>query len=157
MAIFYRVDKRVFAVGDEIVTAEEYYAKFTGAAKVVEDSREATRPSSVPPRRSCLFVFSDEVAARKHWSKMTGGKLYAVAIDENAMHHTGDMALMDQMKAAAEQGEEVEELARAYWAGEESQAPEFEILVDRATVTAVISSSDQERVEHLKRRLGIIK
>jgi hypothetical protein len=152
---YYRVDKRQFLVGDEITTAQEYYNHFTGAAKIVEDSLEEFRPDSKAPRTDCLFVFCDEYCARKHWSKMSGGKLYVVEIDESSIHHRGDMALMDRMKELTEEGNAIEELAASYWSGECSSTPEIEIMVPSAIVKEVLSTSDAERLAHLKKRWGI--
>lgn len=88
---------------------------------------------------------------------MTGGKLYQVEIDEDSVLHRGDMALMDRMKALVEEGKDVKELAAAYWAGEESTNPEIEIMVEYAVVEKVLSTSDSERLGHLKKRWGIGK
>ncbi|WP_231890384.1 hypothetical protein [Methylomonas methanica] len=152
---YYRVDKRPFSVGDKITTAKDYYGRFTGAAKAVEDFLEESRPGSKTCRTNCLFVFCDEQCAKKHWSKMSNGKLYHVEIYEDSICHRGDMALMDRMKELVEEGKSIEELAGAYWRSECSSAPEIEIMVESAFVIEVLSVSDAERLAYLKERWGI--
>lgn len=150
---YYRVDRRLFNVGDEIVTAGEYYSEFEGVAREVEDALEARRPQAKRLRTECLFVFEDEKCAKKHWSKMTNGKLYKVSIDHTEISHRGDMAQMDAMKQACELGQDMTEIAAAYWRGEHSSSPEIEIMISSAVVTAVLSTSDSERRDYFKMRL----
>jgi hypothetical protein len=149
---YYRVDRRLFKVGDEIATASEYYGKFDDIAKEVEDALEASRPMTKMRRPECLFLFEDEKCARKHWSKMKDGKLYEVSIDRAEVLHRGDMVKMDVMKRARESGQDMSEVADAYWRGEHGPSPEIEIMVARAVVTRVLSTSDAERKEHLVKR-----
>jgi hypothetical protein len=148
----YRVDKRLFAIGSEIITAMEYYNKFDGSRKAVEDMLELRRPDDKKRRTSCLFVFEEEVCAKKHWSMMKDGKLYQVAIDKTRVFHRGDMAIMDEMKNLVEAGEDIDVKADAYWRGEVGNTPVVEIMVSSAIVTDIISTSDEERRAHLMER-----
>lgn len=154
---FFRVDKRDFSPGDIIKTAQEYYDKFSQIARAVEDALESHRPLQKAQRTTCVFVFADEKCARKHWSKMENGKLYAVELDECQILHRGDMALMDEMKVHLEAGKDVSELARKYWAGEFSENPEIEVLAPNVAVLETLSDSEIERDNYLKRRLGFPK
>lgn len=150
---YYRVDRRLFKVGDVISSANEYYDKFKGIAKTVEDTLEVTRPKNQKKLRTeCLFVFEDEKCAKKHWSKMVDGKLYEVSIEGAITFHRGDMALMDAMKQLLEAGSDITKLAEDYWREECSAKPEMEILVSSAVVVDVISTSDNERKDHLTKR-----
>ena len=54
---YYRVDKRLFFIGDGVSTAYEYYEKFTGVSRDVEDTLEAARLEGKTPQKECLFVF----------------------------------------------------------------------------------------------------
>ena len=154
---YYRVDRRLFEVGEEICTASEYYDKFEKIAKDVEDALELSRPEDMKPRTECLFVFEDEQCARKHWSKMIDGKLYEVSIKNANVFHRGDMAQLNVMKQLHEIGQSMSEVAKAYWRGETSYSPEIEIMVSNAIVTRVLSTSDSERREHLINRWRIKK
>ena len=154
---YYRVDKRVFSLGEEVTSAQEYYEKFTDSAKVVEDTLELTRPQTKKQRTECLFIFESEVSARKHWSKMTDGKLYRVEIEEANVCHRGDMAMLDTMKRLAEAGDCMTAVADSYWRGELGAVPEVEIMLSRAVVNEVLSTSEVERLDHLRKRWGISK
>jgi hypothetical protein len=149
---YFRADKRNFVPNDQITTAQEYYDNFSEAEKVVEDALEQYRPPDKAKRATCLFVFEDEMCAKKHWSKMIGGKLYRVAIDKRQILHRGDMALMDEMKALSEKGQDLRDLAVKYWCGHLSATPEIELLVSSATVIGVVSKSEEERRKYLKER-----
>lgn len=152
---YYRVDKRLFSVGQVITTANEYSVKFSGITKSVEETLESRRAENKTRRDQCLFVFEDEKCAKKHWSKMKDGKLYKVSINEAEISHRGDMALMDIMKQLGESGSDMTEVSEAYWRGEQSTNPEIEIMVSSATVTEIVSACDKEREVYLKERWGI--
>jgi hypothetical protein len=152
---YFRVDKRLFAVGDRIRTAGEYYANLAGVAKKIEDELENTRPAQKLARTNCLFVFESLPTAEKHWSKMKDGKLYQLAIDDAAIVHRGDMALMDEMKSVIEAGGEYRSIAHEYWNSTMSSTPEVELLISDAVVSDIINISDAERVAFLRKRWGI--
>lgn len=154
---YFRADKRDFSPGDVIQSAQEYYDKFSKIARAVEDALEAHRPLQKVKRATCVFVFADEKYAREHWSKMKNGKLYAVDIDECHILHRGDMALMDEMNAALEDGKDVSELACKYWAGEVSELPKLEVLAPSVTVVETLSKSEVERENYLRKRWGILE
>jgi len=154
MPPYFRVDKRTFSVGDQIITASEYYVKFACISQTIENGLDAARPRNVPSRRECLFVFEDLEVARKHWSKMADGKLYRVDVEPQDHIHRGDMALMDAMKALAESGTDWQSTAQHYWAGGRSDEPEIEVLVRSAIIAEFICVSDSERRAYLLKRWG---
>jgi|GEM_PF-2895829 len=151
---YFRLDKRLFLVGQEVTTANECSAKFVDIAKRVEATLESKRPANKKRRDQCLFVFEDEKCAKKHWSKMKDGKLYKVSINESAISHRGDMAQMDVMKLLGASGKNMIEVAEDYWRGQKSAYPEIEIMVPSAVVTEVMSTCDKERQDHLKESWG---
>ncbi len=122
---------------------------------MIEDELSATRPDQIPLRRKCLFLFEGLDAAKKHWSKMKDGKLYKVKVEPLDIFHRGDMALIDCMKALAEAELDWQEAATMYWTGETSTMPEIEVMVQSAVVVEIISESDEERLNHLRRRWGL--
>lgn len=153
---YYRVDKRLFAVGAVVTPAGEYYGKFTGIAKQVEDHLEARRPPGGRARTECTFVFSKLQDAEAHWRKMRDGKLYEVAIEDGEIVHTGDMHLMDLMNEAAEQGAPLSTMAEQYWSSRMTPAPVVEVLVPSARIIAVINTDEGARraafISHYKIR-----
>lgn len=153
----YRVDRRLFEVGQKVGTAGEYYGEFNCIGKEIEDALESIRPKGKKSRTKCLFVFEDEQCAKKHWSKMINGKLYEVSIESATIFHRGDMAQMDVMKLVRESGKDMGEVAEAYWREEFSNSPEIEVMVSCAVVTRVLSTSDSERGEYLQNRWRVKK
>jgi len=144
----YRADKRDFYVGDNITTANEFASKNPEGSSGIGNLFDSIKPTEKPSRIGCLFLFEDEIVARKHWSKMTDGKLYEVEIDENSILHRADMRLVDKAFSAIDASER-ELCAKEYWAGIETEYPRIEILVKEATIVSVLSKNQAERREYL--------
>lgn len=147
---FFRADKRDFSVGDTVVSAGEFLDKNPTGSADIEKAFEDNRPKKLPPRAECLYVFLTIEDAKKHWSKMSGGKLYEVTVDGNNIFFRGDMSLVDCAYVNLSAPETVAACAKSYWSGECGSKPVIEILVKEARVSAVISKNEQERKEYFK-------
>lgn len=145
----YRADKRDFNIGDLIVTAGEFTTKNPEGSARIEHIFESVRPENKPTRSNCLYLFEDISVAKKHWSKMTEGKLYEVEIDENLILHRADMRLVDDAFLAEEESEAIK-CASNYWEGQETTTSRIEVLVQNATVTNIVSKDQHERGNFLK-------
>lgn len=145
----YRADKRDFSVGELIRTAGEFVTLNPEGSQRVEECFEQERPTDKPLREKCLYLFESLDVAKKHWSKMTGGMLYEIDIDESMILHRADMQLVD---AAYRESDEnaLKKCAIDYWAGVETPSPRIEILVSEAIVSRVVSKDQKERVEFFK-------
>lgn len=140
----YRADKRNFIVGETIKSAGEFTSRNPEGSNLIEDLLESLRPSEKPERSKCLYLFEDLTVAKKHWSKMTDGKLYEVEVDEQSILHRADMQLVDSA-FVSEDSKEKAEFANDYWLGKETGMPRIEVLVDQAEVVSVISKNQDER------------
>lgn len=147
---FFRADKRDFSVGDVLRSAGEFLTKNPSGSIDNEQIFEKLRPSNLPPRADCLYVFEHINDAKKHWSKMSGGKLYKVSVRADDILHKGDMALVDLAFVNRSESETVETSVRQYWQGELTAKAIIEVLVREAIIEEVISKSDQERLAHLR-------
>jgi hypothetical protein len=147
---FYRADKRIFSAGDVVVSAKEFLAKNPDGSLDLERVFEEKRPKNLPPRADCLYVFSALSDAKKHWSKMTGGKLYEVAVADTDVLFEGDMSLVDLAFRSRQVSEEVEACADRYWQGKCSEKPVIEVLVRNATVLTVVSNNETERQAYFR-------
>lgn len=145
----YRADKRDFNVGDEIVSANEFTFMNPDGSQEIENIFEQNRPCGKPERSGPLYLFDDEMVAKKHWSKMADGKLYEVEIRQEPILHRGDMRFVDEA-FSAQNSTTRNRCAKDYWEGAESGSPRMELLVTRAFVTKVISKDQVERREFLK-------
>lgn len=145
----YRADKRDFNVNDVISTAGEFVSKNPEGSMDIEKIFEAVRPNNKPLRSACLYLFEDLETAKKHWSKMTDGKLYQVDVDDKATLHRADMRLVDKAFCSNEESEK-QDCARNYWSGIETENPRIEILVLNATVTGIVSKDQNERINYLR-------
>ena len=101
-------------------------------------------------RFPCVYVFSALSDAKKHWSKMTGGKLYEVAVADTDVLFEGDMSLVDLAFISRQVSEEVEACADRYWQGKCSEKPVIEVLVRNATVLTVVSNNETERQAYFR-------
>jgi hypothetical protein len=151
----FRADKRLFAVGDELSTASEYVRRFDPDRSVFEFVLNLLRPRRLKPRSAYLFVFESLEAARRHWTKMTNGKLYEVEIDESQIKHRGDMALLERAFQSEGWLKRLTSM-RAYWRSEMLETPVVEITVPTATVVQVISTSENERLLEFIRSRGLV-
>lgn len=146
----YRADKRDFNVGDTISTANVFVEKNPEGSLLIEEVFQSAKPKNKLSRIGCLFLFEDEIVAKKHWSKMTDGKLYEVEIDETSVLHRGDMRLIDKAFIATNDSEK-QLCAEQYWAGIVTEQPRIEILVKEAIIVGVISKDQVERRKYLLR------
>jgi hypothetical protein len=147
--ILYRADKRDFNVGDEIKTAGHFTTKNPQGSENIERIFESKRPNTKPLRSECLYLFEDIDVAKKHWSKMTGGKLYKIEIDDSLILHRADMQFID-LAFSKEDEVEMDEIAINYWCGKETEKPQIEVLVLKAFVSGVISKVEDERIKYFK-------
>lgn len=146
--LLYRADKRIFNIGEVIQSANEFTTKNPPGSNAIEQLFDTMRPEGKPNRFGCLFLFDDLVHAKKHWSKMTDGKLYVVEICANSILHRGDMQLIDRAYRSGDDGQR-QRCAREYWGGTETQGSVIETLVEKATVVDVVSKDQEERKAYL--------
>lgn len=154
--IRYRADKRDFAPDDPIATAGQFSALHRESGKQAETILDDVKPEGKPHRKDCLMLFESEDAARKHWSKMSTGKLYEVEIDTAEILHRGDMNLIDETGALIEQGDHVQARARArdYWLKEPDEKACVEVLIGEGQVKRLIGDN-AARIEEFRTRAGI--
>lgn len=147
--MYLRADKRDFNVGDVVTSAREFTVLNPQGSQDVEDVFERVRPLGKPKRIGNLYLFKDEISAKKHWSKMTDGKLYRATFDSKLPRHEGDMCLFNQAFELRTNIDEVEKLANRYWAGDLTEKPIIEVIVLQATISEVVSKDQQERRAYL--------
>src|SRR5690348_4665973 len=95
--VYYRADKRIFAAADVIPPIGEFSERHNDIGKKMEALLDLQRPNNKPVRRDSLFLFEELEAAKKYWSKMTGGLLYEVEADATSILHRGDMELTEEI------------------------------------------------------------
>jgi hypothetical protein len=148
----FRIDKRVFDVGDVIAPTGEFAEALENEKEEVEEILENTRPDGKPDRSSALFIFEKEEPARKRWSITTNGKIYRVEIVGNILHR-GDMMLTEKIYHSLPDGNKGRHFARSYWRGDMTDECESELLVEAAEVIEVISKEEGERRDALRNRM----
>lgn len=156
--ILYRADKRDFAPGEPIVTAGQFSTLHPDSGKRAEAILDDVKPEGKPHRKDCLMLFESEDAARKHWSKMSNGKLYEVEIDAAKILHRGDMNLVDEIGALIKQGDDDQAHARArdYWLKTPEAKACIEVLIGQGQVKRLIGDN-AARIEEFRKRAGIPK
>ena len=150
----YRVDRRLFKVGDVVSQTGEYLTRLDPERAQVEACLEARRPHTKPRRSEVLFVFESRIAAERFWTKEVDGKLYEVNI-QGSLLHRGDMSLTDEMFLVRTDAGLARDLAERYWRGDESACPQIELLVRDAAVVNVLFTTEAERRRALAARAGI--
>lgn len=61
--MLYRVDQRVFSVGDRIEPNTSFETELHEEKREMEELLNQTRPKNVPERNQCLFLFHDFICA----------------------------------------------------------------------------------------------
>jgi hypothetical protein len=167
---YYRADARSFAPGDAMGPQKAYQEAFDVPGrehgKAMESLLESCRPENKPRRSDCLFVFENEVAAKRHWRTNDGLFLYEVEIDESEVRHRGDMNLTDAIggeyrKLSTPDQTHVRTLADKYWKGGVCDNACIETLVPHARVVKQIKGRSNVRAfllehrHHLSKRLEV--
>lgn len=138
-----------------VTTAGIFISKHPLKGKEAERILARRKPESKPERSVCLMVFEDENCARRHWAKMSGGKLYEVQIVKADILHRGDMRLVDEIGESLTYEAVAEKIADRYWAGEITDKPIVELLLREAIIARLISDDHAERRAEFKRCFGI--
>jgi hypothetical protein len=150
----YRVDKRLFRVGDVVTHTGEYLANLDCERALVERHLDYKRPDSKPRRNEVLFVFESRIAAERFWIKVVDGKLYEVKTQGTPLHR-GDMNLTEEIFKFRADADHARVLVDRYWGGEESAGPQIELLVQNAVVASVIFTTEPERRGAFAAQAGI--
>lgn len=143
----YRVDKRQFKPGDEIKPQPKFEDTLKGEAQMVENILNKVRPSNIPERDKCLFLFRDLFGALTFFSKY-GGHIYKVT--PTNIYHRGDINKIDNILDVARFSKDENILkvaANEYWkAGTHTFQPCYEYLAEKANVVDCIASdNDREK------------
>ena len=141
--MYFRADKRDFDIGSLVESAGEFISLNPQGSQDIEDVFESLRPMDKPTRHGNLYLFTDETLAKKHWSKMTDGKLYRATVDPTLSYHRGDMRLVDKAFEVRADIEAVEKIAIRYWAGDFTENPVVEVIVQHATISEVVSKDQR--------------
>jgi hypothetical protein len=150
----YRVDRRLFRIGDVVSQTGEYLTKLDPERAQVEAYLEKSRPEGKPRRSTVLFVFECRDAAERFWTKEVNGKLYEVDF-QGPLLHRDDMNLTDEMFRNRADVSLVRNLAERYWRGEESAFPQIELLIQEAQVVSVVFTTETERRRAFAARAGM--
>lgn len=154
----FRADKRQFAVGQVIKTAGHFTDMHPGPGKLAEVLLGRAKPVNLPDRSECLMLFPDEHRARDFCSRMSGGLLYKVEVDEEDVVHRGDMHIVDTIALNFHRGiNDNDELAKSYWRGDILTDPCVEVLVLEGVVLEQLDFSQVDREDLIRARYGIKK
>lgn len=142
----YRVDKREFNLGDEIKPQSNFEETLNEEALIVENALNKVRPSNIPERGKCLFLFHELSGALTFFDKY-GGNIYKV-IPSN-IYHRGDMNKIDNILDMARFTDDeslLEVAANEYWkSGTHTFHPCYEYLVEKANVVeCIVSECERE-------------
>lgn len=144
MCKLYRVDKRVFKVGEEIIPQTEFEYQLHGEKKLVEDLLNQTRPEGMPERKDCLFLFFELAGALKFLQKY-GGNIYQVR--PIGCFHKGDVNKIDNLLDLARYTVDrvlLTAAANEYWkAGTHTFMPCYEILAPGCVVEKCLSTTEE--------------
>lgn len=141
----YRVDKREFNSEDIITPDTDYWQNYESDKKAFEELLNKYRPSGIPERKDCLFLFVELKDALRFYDRY-GGHIYTVQV-EGRIFHKGDMNKLDNIWDIWRFTEDENILSATvceYWKpGTHTFSPAYEILTDKATVIREIAEKSQ--------------
>ena len=149
---YYRIDNRCLNNGDIIDPQNKYQRELNVDKSKVEAILEQNRPDNKPKRNSILMIFESYQDAKSHWTRQKNSTFYKVQIDENDILHIGDYNKLDEIFKNIDNEEISNNIASEYWKSNESENPITEIFVSKATVTEIISNSEEDRRNELIKR-----
>ena len=129
----YRVDKRLYNVGQEILPDTNYRQALNNEDKEILE-RKLDEKSCIPTRKECLFLFNSLYHALIFFSKY-GGYFYEVEPDNEFFR--GDMNkldnILDALRFCGEDG--IDSFVNEYWKdGTHTFSPCYEVLRNKAKV-----------------------
>ena len=138
---FYRVDKRRFNSDDMITPLTTFEEVMNESQQEVENSLNELRPSGVPARKECLYVFCNLSSALIFCSKY-GGYIYEVDIEPTDVYWRADMNMLDNIHdifKITEYKDVRATVVRRYWEeGSHTFQPCYELLVRQAKVINIV-------------------
>ena len=145
---FYRVDKRRFDKNDIITPCTTFEETMKGFQLEVENSLNELRPSVVPARKECLYLFCNISSALIFCSKF-GGYIYAVSVKNEDIYWRADMNMLDNIHDVfkiTDCGDVRTAVVRRYWEeGVHTFQPCYELLVRQAKVNRVILGNEDAK------------
>ena len=150
----YRVDKRKFKIDDVISPETSFETTMQDESKEMENLLNELRPTGIPERKDCLFLFQDLICALRFYSKY-GGTIYGV--EPLHCYFRGDMNKLDNILDMFRYSED-ENLRKTavneYWkAGTHTFNPCYEILASRARVKRIVCNNDL--FQNIREEIGI--
>lgn len=146
----YRVDKRSFKYDDIISPDTTFEEKMDDLQLEVEECLDRFKPSTVPDRRDCLYLFCKLSSAFLFCSKY-GGFIYEVSVDVDDVYYKSDMNLLDivyQVFALTKNEEIRAGAVRKYWEeGSHTFQPCYEILARQAVVKSILYNGEKDRAK----------
>ena len=137
----YRIDKRRFDKNDIITPRTTFEETMKDSQLEVEHSLDELKPSGVPARKECLFLFCDFSSALIFCSKY-GGYIYEVAVEPDDVYWRADMNMLDNIHDIFKitECEDVRAtVVRRYWEeGSHTFQPCYELLVRQAKVINIV-------------------
>jgi len=135
----YRVDKRLYNVGDEILPDTNYPQALNNEDKEIERKLDEKRTIK-KTRKEYLFLFNSLYHALIFFSKY-GGNIYEVEIERDKPLFRGDMNkldnILDALRFCGKNG--IDSFVNEYWkAGTHTFSPCYEYLCNKAKVIKYI-------------------
>lgn len=150
--MLYRVDKRKFQVGEEITPNTSFEEILQDEKREMEKLLNQQRPSGIPERKQCLFLFQDLICALRFYSKY-GGFIYGVSVKEP--YFKGDMNKLDNILDLFRFTDNYDLQMTAvneYWKdGTHTFSPCYEILAASAYVESILA--EENLLSKLKQEL----
>lgn len=137
----YRVDKRYFKNNEIITPDTTFEEKMNEFQLEIESNLDKLKPSHIPTRKECLYLFENLSSALLFCSKY-GGNIYAVEVECKDIYYKADMNKLENINdifKITHDNDIRNEIILKYWdEGSHTFQPCYEFLTKQAKVKKVI-------------------
>ena len=150
----YRAHVDILQPDQLVPPSTTFFEKLTPKKKAVEELLESVRPCDSPKRDSAIYLFEDELKARK-WASVQrpARRLYLVEAKQNELKV--DWCWLQKIENEMERDcSSAKEMARKYWASQATNDPCWELLATSAIVKKEIDIPILERNRFIEQKLA---
>ena len=132
--ILYRIDRREFSVGKEILPPGDHIDFVETPLQAAEALLRRVAGDRAKLRSEYLFVFKDLNYTGKYFLGKGGRSIYEVEVDESDILHEADMMLVNEIADVISDTPAAESLAERWLNQETRDSERVEVVVAKAVV-----------------------
>jgi len=98
-------------------------------------------------RGRATYVFENLEVALRLLNETKGKHLFELSIDPKDVFHRADLRIYDEIVAALEKGEKVDDLVKAFWEGIERRDPRVEFCIAKGRIVRKVIKAQRNATQ----------